>query len=181
MASGPSGLSVEQVMAAMLAERKIQLHGDITMEDVRNLEAVFVYLKRSKRPVTISLCTGGGNAYAAFGLYDLIRDYQRYFPVDIVAVGICMSAGTIIMQAARKRLSLPNTSFMVHGIQSPFLNMAGKPSDTVTAETLRLQGRLEHLFAERTRIDVKRLKGNIYCGAPEAIKAGLIDAVVEPR
>ena len=35
-------------------------------------------------------------------------------PVDIIAEGYCMSAGVMILQAGRKRISRPHTSFMVH-------------------------------------------------------------------
>src|SRR5258708_40010619 len=64
------------------------------------------------KEIILTITSTGGRLYDGFALYDYIKASKK--PIDVIAAGYCMSAAVMIMQAARKRTSLPNTSFMVH-------------------------------------------------------------------
>ncbi|HLL61182.1 MAG TPA: ATP-dependent Clp protease proteolytic subunit, partial [Candidatus Nitrosocosmicus sp.] len=62
--------------------------------------------------IILTITSEGGFLFPAFALYDHIKASKK--PVDIIAEGFCMSAAVVIMQAGRKRISRPNTLFMIH-------------------------------------------------------------------
>lgn len=64
------------------------------------------------KEIRMTLTSTGGWLYPAFALYDHIVASKK--PVDIIAEGYCMSAAVMILQAGRKRISRPHTSFMIH-------------------------------------------------------------------
>ena len=62
--------------------------------------------------VRLSIASPGGDLHCAFALYDQIKASPK--PVDVVAMGLCMSAAVMVLQAARRRVARPHTVFMVH-------------------------------------------------------------------
>lgn len=158
------------------------LEGEIRTRMVEALAIQLVRCKVSKSPLVIGLCTEGGSAVAGFALYNLIRHYQQFFPIDVVATGKCMSAGVIVLQAGRRRLAVTDTQFMVHGIQSLF-DMSGRHWTAERAETSRLGAELWRVLSERTHIKHSQVTGRKehHFSAAGAVKAGLIDRVLNPR
>jgi ATP-dependent Clp protease protease subunit len=69
-------------------------------------------LDSTEGTITIILNSEGGDVFAGYGIYDLIKSCRNY--VRIYIVGSCMSMATVILQAADERISLPNTWCMVH-------------------------------------------------------------------
>jgi ATP-dependent Clp protease protease subunit len=69
-------------------------------------------LDSSEGTITIILNSEGGDVFAGYGIYDLIKSCRNY--VRIYVAGSCMSMATIVLQAADERISLPNAWFMVH-------------------------------------------------------------------
>jgi ATP-dependent Clp protease protease subunit len=131
------------------------------------------------KSVTIRLNTEGGSIYSALGIFDLIK--QNKTPVDILATGICMSAGTVIMQAANKRLSSPHTQYMLHhgsdyagGTHKDFLRYARHSEE--------LESLFEKIMCERCNWDDEQYaeyhKHDFYFNAFQAVKLNLIDEVV---
>lgn len=64
------------------------------------------------KEIILTISSKGGWLYDGFALYDHIKASKK--PIDIIAEGYCMSAAVMILQAGRKRISRPHTSFMVH-------------------------------------------------------------------
>src|ERR1039458_8494752 len=160
-----NGLNVkpfERIYSSSLFLRRAQLYGEINMGDVSYLEALFGHFSDQKassrrKAVTISVFTGGGSLDASLALYDLIREYRQCFPVNVLAVGPCMSGGVIVMQAATKRLSYPNARFMVHE-----LAYMGGGSLTAQENEAKEAGRLHKIvrgvLLERSKIDLDKLR-----------------------
>jgi ATP-dependent Clp protease protease subunit len=131
------------------------------------------------KSLTIRLNTEGGSIYSALGIFDLIK--QNRTPVDILATGICMSAGTVIMQAAHKRQATPLTQFMLHhgsdyagGTHKDFLRYAKHSED--------LESLFEKIMCERCNWDDEQYaeyhKHDFYFNAQKAVTLNLIDEVV---
>lgn len=91
-----------------------QLIGNIEDDTIKKVieDLNIANSKEYVKEVRLTLVTYGGDLLYAFALYDHIQASAK--PVDIIVEGACMSAGVMILQAARKRISRPNTVFMVH-------------------------------------------------------------------
>jgi ATP-dependent Clp protease protease subunit len=67
---------------------------------------------QSKDPITIHLQTVGGCWYSGMGIYDAIKSCKC--KTTIVGYSQVCSMGTVIMQAANRRLLTPHAIFMTH-------------------------------------------------------------------
>lgn len=67
---------------------------------------------QNKDPITIHLQTVGGCWYSGMGIYDAIKSCKC--KITIVGYSQVCSMGTVIMQAANKRLLTAHAIFMVH-------------------------------------------------------------------
>jgi ATP-dependent Clp protease protease subunit len=87
---------------------------DVTQASVNKTISNFHILESisTAAPITFILNSYGGDIYQALGLYDFIKGLQS--EVHIKAVGACMSAATLILQAGDRRLITANTTFMMH-------------------------------------------------------------------
>lgn len=128
----------------------------------------------STEPITVNFSTYGGDVYYALAIYDLIKASRR--PVDIVANGPLMSAGTLIIQAARRRLATSGAYLLVH------FGSESSDSQAQLKHWRELEKKWLSLFSERTEIGIRTVKkwhaGETYFSAEEALKVGLIDEVV---
>lgn len=134
---------------------------------------------RTKR-LTVCLNTLGGDVYQAFAIYDLIR--LNHVPVDIHVNGPCLSAGVIILQSAQGRAATSNSYLMVH-----------EGSESIDGESLTVHKTVEHfkgvnnrarkIIADRVKVSEERVQKwferDKYFNAKAALKAGLIDMVLE--
>ena len=66
----------------------------------------------SSDPITVYMQTVGGCWHSGMGIYDAIK-YSKC-KISIVGWGQICSMGTIILQAAEKRVLMPNSIFMCH-------------------------------------------------------------------
>jgi ATP-dependent protease ClpP protease subunit len=92
----------------------LHLFGDTNAPNIRDITRAIdiAIMDDYVDEICIILNSGGGNLYYAFGLYDHILASPK--PIDIIAEGTCQSSAVMILQAARRRYSRPNTVFMVH-------------------------------------------------------------------
>jgi ATP-dependent Clp protease protease subunit len=64
------------------------------------------------KPITIIMNNPGGDAYHGLAIYDAIKACKNH--VTIIVYGHAMSMGSIIFQAADKRVMAPNSRMMIH-------------------------------------------------------------------
>lgn len=127
-----------------------------------------------EKPIRIVFTTYGGEVYYALAISDLIGSSKR--PVDIVVNGPCMSAGVLILQAARKRYASPGSQFLVH--------FGSEASDSASEQQhyRYLDKICYQRFHERTGVSIRTIKrwhsGETYFTAEEALKNKIIDKVV---
>lgn len=96
-----------------LHTKRLFLRGEVNEEMFARCQNGLAILNQMQpKRITIELTTDGGDVYEAFGMYDLIKNNK--FPVDVHAVGYCMSAGPIILQAGKYRTATATTQFMTH-------------------------------------------------------------------
>lgn len=163
-----------------LHAQKLYLNGDVSEVMTSRCQIGLAILNQMKpKHITIVLSTDGGCVYEAFAMYDIIK--SNPYPVDIHCVGYVMSAGPVILQAARRRTAAPNTQLMLHLGQETISGEVG----TVRKAREHLESMGERMFeilAERATVLSGEIQQYIdettYFTAAEACTVGLIDEVV---
>ena len=64
------------------------------------------------KPITVIMNNPGGDEYHGMAIYDAIKSCKNH--VTIVVFGMAMSMGSIILQAADKRVMSANSRVMIH-------------------------------------------------------------------
>jgi ATP-dependent protease ClpP protease subunit len=143
--------------------------------------------------ITIHLQTIGGDWHEGMAIYDAMKASKS--KIEIVGHGSVSSMGSIIMQAAHKRLLMPSAEFMVHygdvaldttsaGARTAvnWLDVCNRRMLSIYvnacygASKFKNQGKEEiHRFLDRRM----RLRQDWYLTAKEAVAYGFIDGVVK--
>ena len=140
-------------------------------------------LDQTDSPITILMNNIGGDVYHMWAMYDLIKSCKSH--VTVKCVGYCMSAATVILQAADERVLSPNVGFMIH------YGTWGLPDNLKEAkrwvdEADRLYKNCAHIFLDKIREkkpaytydDVDRLlERDTPMSAFDAVELGLADRV----
>ncbi len=137
----------------------------------------------AEAPITILMNNIGGDVYHMWAMYDLIKGCKSH--VTVKCIGYCMSAATVILQAADERVLSPNVGFMIH------YGTWGLPDNLKEAkrwvdEADRLYKNVAHTFLDKIRekdptytyeqVD-KLLERDTPMSAFDAVTLGLADRV----
>lgn len=135
-------------------------------------------------PIFIDLVTPGGDNDYGFAIYDRICRSPCH--ITIQGVGQVMSAGTVILQAADRRLLSANTLLMFHYGHMKGQGNPGEVLPMVSSWQNQLR-KYERLFLEKmltknpkTRLKdvIRLLQQDTYMSAHRAVELGLADEVV---
>jgi ATP-dependent Clp protease protease subunit len=156
-----------------------------TVADViRNL--VLMEQESETKPITVYINTPGGAADCGLAVHDLFQFTKA--PITAVVTGLCASAGIVVFLGADKerRLSLPNSRFMIH--EPRYLSASyGQASDlAITAkELLKMKDRFNSIVAEATGKTVEQIAGDtkrdFWLSADEAKDYGLVSRIIRSR
>ena len=138
----------------------------------------------NNKPITVTMNSYGGDIDSGLAIYDLVRELNKTVPVDIVATGSCMSMAAIILQSARKRLSMPHTSFMLHQLRGANAGDLGEQRDRYK-HMENMQLKLNTVLSQRTGMSMKQIdklidRKDYFISSAEALQLNLIDKIVEP-
>ena len=140
------------------------------------------------KPITLILNSYGGDLFQALALYDYIRGMTC--EVNIQAIGACMSAATIILQAADRRLISDNCTFMMHIGTSSYDDHSSNVRNWVKYEDKTPTPKMKEIYAYRIkrkhnesdkkldeRIDNMLTHDHIFT-ADQVVELGLADEVM---
>jgi len=134
----------------------------------------------NKKTMILTICSNGGYLYYAQAVYDSIKASKK--PIVCVTSGICMSAALMILQAAQKRVSRPNTVFMIH--QSSYWKAEKTYIDEMNVlnqEWNRSEGLFLSQTIEKSKLSKEKYyeiaKPRKYLSAQEALELGFIDEI----
>lgn len=174
----------DEIRAANLEQRTIIVSEDI--EDAlayRVLSELGYLATKSSEPIRILFNSPGGEIYPALAMYNAILASK--VAVDIEVVGLCASAATVVLQAARRRLSRRAARFMVHEVADfKFLAIETATEAEENAEELKKVNRqLIEIVAARaakTADEILKLvrKRDYWMSAAEAREFGLVDEII---
>jgi ATP-dependent protease ClpP protease subunit len=149
---------------------ELAILGDITPYTAEDIMRAVSFFK--DQPITITMMSGGGDAFASLGLYDFLKGKD----VTVRIYGIAAS-GAAIISAAAKRVEMAASSFlMIHEAYA----VTGEQQDVTDS----INERQVALFAARSGKSKdkvrKMLQAETFMDAPTAKAEGFADAVFDP-
>lgn len=170
----------------LLDARTLIIAEEVSDTLYRKVATMLTLLERKdpKASITVFVNSPGGSADSGFAIYDLFRFSPC--PIITVANGVVASAAvTIYLGGAQgKRLSLPNSRFLLH---QPSTATRGQASDIdITAkEIVKIRRRYNEVVAECTgrAIDIveKDSDRDFWLSAKEALDYKLVNRIVNRR
>ncbi|MDE1170291.1 MAG: ATP-dependent Clp protease proteolytic subunit [Verrucomicrobium sp.] len=166
----------------LLKARTILIYGGIDQKKAQDVsEKLIAMAADSDDDIYIYINSQGGHVEAGDTIHDMIRYVKPR--VFIIGTGWVASAGALIYAAppVERRLSLPNTRFMIH---QPSGGVRGQASDiSVEAEEiLKMRQRLNEIFAKQTGQPIEKIERdsdrNFWMSAEQAKAYGLVGKVI---
>ncbi len=172
-----------RVASRLYDSRTVLVFGEIDMALAERVSAQLLALASENRePIRVLINSPGGHVESGDTIYDVLRFIEP--EVTILGTGWVASAGALIFCAAprERRLSLPNTRFMLHQPSGG----AGGPASDIEIEAqqiLSVRARLNGIFAEATGQSIDKVARdtdrNHWLNAPEAQAYGLVGRIVK--
>lgn len=169
-----------------LPSRTISLvDGIFETECSKLIKNIHMLNEKSNDPITLKMATTGGFVYDMWAIHDAIKESNS--KVTIVVYGYCMSAGTVILQAASKRILSPNTRFMMHYGSEGSYPTHSKDFQRSAKESEVNNEMMEKIYLDRIQekqpsFTLKKLKDMIqfdkYLSAQETVDLGLADSIL---
>jgi ATP-dependent Clp endopeptidase proteolytic subunit ClpP len=135
-------------------------------------------------PITLLLNTPGGSWEDGTAVYDLIKNLKS--EVTIIGMGKIWSMGSIIFQAGKKRVIMPNATIMVHDGSDGYIGDS-KSFESWAKDSKRVRHVMYNIYFEQmkkknTKITLKNIENmcshdKIFT-AEEAVKIGLADEIM---
>ena len=175
----------EPLNERFLKTRTVLLVGEIDKDLSEKVVRQLLLLESiSEEPITLLIDSPGGDVYAGFSIFDVIRFIKA--PVRIVGIGLVASAAALILIAVPKdrRFGLPNSSYLIH---QPLSGMNGVATDIeIHAKELeRTRLHINELLAEATGQALEKIikdtDRDFWMNAQEAMQYGLIGKVIMSR
>ncbi|MCX7774806.1 MAG: ATP-dependent Clp protease proteolytic subunit [Rectinemataceae bacterium] len=168
-----------------LKTRTVLLIGEIEKELSEKVVRQLLLLDSiSHEPITLLIDSPGGDVYAGFSIFDVIRFIDS--PVRIVGIGLVASAAALVLLAVPKerRFGLPNSSYLIH---QPLSGMNGVATEIEihAREIEKARARINAIIAGATGQTLERVTRDtdrdFWMNAEEALDYGLIGKVVASR
>ena len=182
----PRGERAYDIYSRLLKERVIFLTGPVEDYGANLIVAQMLYLEAENpdKDIHLYINSPGGSVTAGLSIYDTMQFIKP--DVSTLCIGQAASMGAILLcgGAKGKRQALPNSRVMIHQVLGGF---QGQASDIEihTKEILSIKKKLNEILASHSgqKVDkiVKDSDRDNFMSPDEAVKYGLIDAVVDSR
>ena len=182
----PRGERAYDIYSRLLKERVIFLTGPVEDYGANLIVAQMLYLEAENpdKDIHLYINSPGGSVTAGLSIYDTMQFIKP--DVSTLCIGQAASMGAVLLSggAKGKRQALPNSRVMIHQVLGGF---QGQASDIEihTKEILSIKKKLNEILSKHTgqKVDkiVKDSDRDNFMSPDEAVKYGLIDAVVDTR
>lgn len=174
------------IYSRLLKERLIFIVGAID-DYVANLVVAQLLFLESENPdkdISVYINSPGGSVTAGLSIYDTMQFVKP--DVSTICVGQAASMGALLLTggAKGKRYCLPHSRMMIH---QPHGGAQGQAADIdiQAREILHLRERVNQILARHSGQSIEQIQQDTdrdrFMGAEDAVKYGLIDAVLEKR
>lgn len=181
----PAQRPEEMMSERFLKTRTILLTGEIDKDlSEKVIRQLLLLESLSSEPITIWIDSPGGDVYAGFSIFDMIRFVNA--PVKIVGMGLVASAAALVLLAVPKerRFGLPNSSYLIH---QPLSGIQGVATEIEihARELEKTRERLNEIIAEATGQSIARIAKDTdrdyWMNAKEAEAYGLVEKIITKR
>lgn len=162
------------------------LYGEINDESCQITAMALREIARRSRdnfPITVSICSGGGEVKAGLYLFDEILALRaKGVRVNINVRGEACSMAAVLLQAADVRYIGPNALLMLHRAGGGIAGNITEMEDDL-ATTKLLESILIRLLASRSNKDEAHFRKllsrrkDLWLSAKEALELGLVDEI----
>lgn len=182
-----SGLQSLPIDSILLLQRKIFLYDEITTESANLILKQLIYLREENDdPINIYISSPGGEVNAGLMLYDQLKGMTD-ITINMYCTGLAASMAAIILAGGQKgnRFILPHSKIMIHEPLIAGCGITGSATSIQqTAESIMETKKImSELLARDTGQSVDEIIDAIsydhYMNATEAIKFGIVDAIVQ--
>lgn len=171
------------IYSRLLKERIVFLGTDVNEHSANLVVAQLLFLAHedAKKDIFLYINSPGGSVYDLLAIYDTMQFIKP--DIQTISIGMTASAAAILLASGTKgkRFALPHSKIMIH---QPSSGARGKVSDMEIdlEESLRLKRLLEEILSTHTGQSIEQVNRDMdrdkYMTAEEALKYGLIDAVI---
>jgi ATP-dependent Clp protease protease subunit len=174
------------IYSRLLKERIVFLTGEVNDAVSSLICAQLLFLEAENPDKEISFYINSPGGVVTSGL--AILDTMNYIkcPVSTVCMGQACSMGSLLLTCGEKgrRFALPNARVMIHQPSGGFQGQA-TDMEIHVKEILAIKKRLNQIYVEQTGKSLKEIETAMerdnFMTAEEAVKFGLIDAVVSKK
>jgi ATP-dependent Clp protease protease subunit len=174
------------IYSRLLKERVIFIVGPVDdyMANIVVAQMLFLESENPEKDISLYINSPGGVVSSGLAIYDTMQFVKP--DVSTICVGQAASMGAVLLAsgAKGKRYCLPHARVMIH---QPLGGFQGQAADMEihAKEMLDTRDRLNKILAKHTGQSVERIKHDTdrdrFMDYTEAVKYGLVDAVLERR
>ena len=172
------------IYSLLLRERIVFLGQEVDDQIANLIVAQLLHLESEDPEKDISLYVNspGGSVYAGLAIYDTMQFIKP--DVSTICCGVAMSMGSLLLTggAKGKRMSLPNSSILVHQPSAGFEGMA-TDIEIHAREIMKTRQRVDEIYAHHTGRSVEEVHRDMerdrFFPPEEAVGYGLIDRVID--
>ena len=174
------------IYSRLLKERVIFLVGQVEdhMANLVVAQLLFLESENPDKDIHLYINSPGGSVTAGMSIYDTMQFIKP--DVSTMCIGQAASMGALLLTAgaAGKRYCVPNARMMIH---QPLGGFQGQATDIEihANEILRIRHRLNEILAHHTGQPLDKISvdtdRDFFMGGDEAVKYGLVDAVLSQR
>lgn len=177
-----AGFFAHEIQDEMLADREVELVGEIDADMVNSLIRQLRYLQKrdGEGRITLFINSPGGEVASGLALYDVMQAVSC--PIRTVCLGTAASMGALLFMAGDEREMLPHSRVMIH---DPLVNGIGGSALSVKARAdnlMRIREVTAQVIAKHTGKPLDEVYAftatDTYFEADEAVEAGIADRVV---
>lgn len=174
------------IYSRLLVDRIIFINGEINDQVAQSVVAQLLFLDSQdpEKDICLYINSPGGVITSGMAIFDTMQ----YIKPDIktLCIGQACSMGAFLLAAGTKgkRLSLPNSTIMIH---QPLGGYTGQATDILihAEETLRVKNRMEKLLAQFTGKDIETIKNDTnrdnFLSAEDALNYSIIDKILDKK
>ena len=176
------------IFSRLLKDRIIFLGEDVNDTSASLVVAQMLFLESEDpdKDINLYINSPGGSITAGMAIYDTINYIKC--PVSTICIGMAASMGAVLLTSGTKgkRFATPNSEILIH---QPLISggLSGQATEIkIHADHMvKTREKLNRILSEKTGqpLDVinRDTERDNYMTAEEALKYGLIDAIVDKR
>lgn len=177
-----NGERAYDIYSRLLKDRIIILSGEVDDASSNVIVAELLYLDSiNNNDISIYINSPGGSVTAGMAIYDTINFIKSDVSTICLGMAASMAAFLLCSGTKGKRCCLPNSEVMIH---QPLGGAEGQATEIkIAAERiLKLKDKLNHMLAESTGQDLKKIEidteRDYFLTSKEALDYGIVDKIL---